>query len=172
MINQQARLITGMYSSTPIHPLLCEAGLIPASILLDYHQRRYTHRLLSLPDSHPTKEISPISLREGDRGFQPGEMPENTTLWTENVRPTLYGQWLHAIDPAEGVESVTNLASYNSLEPQVIIKSKKGAMEEARKNSPGLTLWTEARNWIKVRLQLQFVGKKNQPPNGKKKAYF
>ncbi len=92
MINRQAQSITGMYSSTPIHPLLCEAGLIPASILLDYRQRRYTHRLLSLPDSHPTKKILLISLRERDGGFQPGDVPENTLLWTENARPTLYGQ--------------------------------------------------------------------------------
>ncbi len=66
MINRQARSITGMYPSTLIHPLLCEAGLVPASILLDYRQRQYTHRLLSLSDSHPTKEILPISLREED----------------------------------------------------------------------------------------------------------
>lgn len=58
-----------------------------------------------------------MSLREGDRGFQPGEVPENTRL-------TLHGQWLawqittdHAVDPAEGVELVISLASYNSLEP-------------------------------------------------------
>lgn len=81
-----------MYPSTPVHPLLSESGLIPASILLDYRQRRYTHRLLSLPDSHPTKEILPISLREGDKGFQPGEVPENTLIWTENAWPALYGQ--------------------------------------------------------------------------------
>ncbi len=30
LVNRQARSITGMYSSTPIHPLLGEAGLIPA----------------------------------------------------------------------------------------------------------------------------------------------
>lgn len=143
MINWQARSITGMYSSTPVHPLLCEAGLIPTSILLDYRQGRYTHRLLSLHDSRPTKKILPISLREGDRGFQPGEVPEN-------ARPNLYGQWLawqittdHSIDRAEGVEPVTHLASYNSLEPEVIIKSKKEAIEEARKNNPGLILWTD-----------------------------
>ncbi len=112
-----------MYSSTPIHPLICEAGLIPASILLDYRQRLYTHRLLSLPDLHPTKEILPISLRERDRGFQPGEVPENTLMRTENARPTLYGQWLawqittdHSIDPAEGVEPATKLVSYKSRE--------------------------------------------------------
>ncbi len=91
MINRQARLITGMYSSTPIHPLLCEAGLTPASILLDYRQRVYAHRLVSLPDLHPVKEILPISLRKGDVGFQPGELPENTLMWTQNSWPTLYG---------------------------------------------------------------------------------
>ena len=63
MINRQVRSITEMYSSTPIHPLLCEAGLVPASFLLDYRQRVYTHRLLSLPDLHPAKEILPISLK-------------------------------------------------------------------------------------------------------------
>lgn len=94
MINRQARSITGMYPSTLVHPLLCEVGLIPASILLGYRQRRYTYRLLSLPESHPTKEILRVSLREGDRGFRPEEVPENTLLWTENTRPTSYVQWL------------------------------------------------------------------------------
>ena len=69
-----------MYFNISLHPLLCEAGLIPASILLDYRQRRYTYRLLSLSDLHPTKEILSISLREGDRGFQPGKVPDNTYL--------------------------------------------------------------------------------------------
>ena len=30
LVNRQARSITGMYCSTPIHPLLSEAGLVPA----------------------------------------------------------------------------------------------------------------------------------------------
>ena len=34
MLNQQAKSITGMYPSTPLHPLLCEADLAPASTLL------------------------------------------------------------------------------------------------------------------------------------------
>lgn len=52
-----------------------------------------------------------MSLRKGDRGFQPEGLPENTLLWTQNSRPTLYGQWLawqitddQSIDPAEGVD--------------------------------------------------------------------
>ena len=50
LLNRQARSITGMYPSTPIHPLLCEAGLVPTSTLLNHRQRHYAYRLLSLPD--------------------------------------------------------------------------------------------------------------------------
>lgn len=38
-----------------------------------------------------------------------GELHENTLMWTENARPTLYGHWLaleisieHSIYPADG----------------------------------------------------------------------
>ena len=98
-------------------------------------------------------------------------MPENTLLWTENARPTLYGQCLawqittdHSIDPAEGVEPVTKLDSYNALQPEVIIKSKKEEMEEARKDNQGLVLWTDASNGLLGRiackswLDLSFAG--------------
>lgn len=63
-------------------------------------------------------------------------------MWTENTWPILYGQWLvwqittdHFIDSAEGVKPVTKLDSYNALQPKVIIKSKKEAMEEARRDN-------------------------------------
>ena len=48
IINRQARSITGMYPSTPIHPLLYEAGLVLASTLLNYRQRQYAFQLLGL----------------------------------------------------------------------------------------------------------------------------
>ncbi len=63
-------------------------------MLLNHRQRQYACLLLSLPDQHPAKDILPISLRKGDGGFQPGELPENNLMWTENARPALYGQWL------------------------------------------------------------------------------
>lgn len=94
MINRQTQPINGIYSSISIHLLLCEAGSIPTSILLNYCQRVYTYRLLRLPELHPAKKILPISLKNRDQGFQPGELPENTLLWMKNSRPTLYGQWL------------------------------------------------------------------------------
>lgn len=48
LLNRQARAITGIYPSTPIHPLLSEAGFIPAKILLDFCQKKN----LRLPITH------------------------------------------------------------------------------------------------------------------------
>lgn len=113
LINRQARTITGMYPSTPIAALMNEARLIPAHILLDFCQRKYACRILSLPDSILTKEILPFSLQVGDGNVQPGEQPENDLLWSSSQRSTLYGQRLarqvainFCIDPAEGVEPI------------------------------------------------------------------
>ncbi len=66
LTNQQARSITGMYPSTPVSALIDESGLIPAHVLLDFRQRNYAYRLLSLPDSIPTKDFLLITLRVGD----------------------------------------------------------------------------------------------------------
>lgn len=44
-------------------------------------------------------------------GFEPGELLEDSLMWPENVRPTIYGHWPawqitieHSIDPADGEE--------------------------------------------------------------------
>lgn len=74
-----------MYPSTPIQPLLSEAGLIPAKLLQEFRQKSYAYRLITLPDHHPTKQILPISLRNGDESSQPGEQPEDTLMWAERV---------------------------------------------------------------------------------------
>ena len=55
-----------MYQSTPVGPLMSESGLIPAHVLLDYRQRKYAYRLLTLPDENPAKNILPVTLRSGD----------------------------------------------------------------------------------------------------------
>lgn len=73
MINRQARAITGMLISTPIGPLVREAGLTPAEALLEVQKLRYTTRLLSLPENHPAKKILPVSFREGEQHAQPRE---------------------------------------------------------------------------------------------------
>lgn len=139
-----------MYPSTPIHPLLCEAGLTPASIVLDSNQRLYAHRLLNLPDEHPTKRILPISLRVGDGTLQPEELPENNLMWSQNARPTLYGQWLawqmtvnHSIDPADGVEPVEIIEPSTNFSGEIIIDCRKQALREATKDRTGLVIWTD-----------------------------
>ena len=72
-----------MYPSTPIQALISESGLVPARILLDHRQRMYTYRLLRLPDDHPTKNILPISFRNGDGDTTREDMqPRNTLAWT------------------------------------------------------------------------------------------
>lgn len=150
MLNRQARSITGIYSSPPLNPLLCKAGLAPASTSLDYRQRLSAYRLLSLPDQHPAKEILPASLRVGDASFQLGEPPEDTLTWTENARPTLYGQWSawqltteHSIDPANGVEPVPVLSPNFHFRKEVIRGDKEQALKETRKYQTGLVLWTD-----------------------------
>ncbi len=83
-----------MYPSTPIDALISESGLTPAHVLLDFRQQKYAHRILSLSDSIPTKEILLITLRIGDENAQPNEQPEKDAIWAGNERITTYGQRL------------------------------------------------------------------------------
>jgi len=73
MISRQTRAIIGMLKSAPIGPLVRDASLVPAEVLLEARQLRYTTRLLSLPENHPAKKILPVSFRDGDQHVQPGE---------------------------------------------------------------------------------------------------
>ena len=89
-------------------------------------------------------------MKVGDVNFQPGELPDNTLIWTENTKPTLYGQWLawqltveHSIDPANGVEPVPVISSVSHFKNKVIIANKEQALKEARKYCTGLVLWTD-----------------------------
>ena len=72
LINRQGRSITGMMKSAPVGVTLRETGLKPAAVILNNRQRRYTERLLRLPKNNPAHKILPVSLRDGDRGAQPG----------------------------------------------------------------------------------------------------
>jgi Reverse transcriptase (RNA-dependent DNA polymerase) len=57
LINRQARATIGALRSTPVGPLLREAGLEPAESVLNARQLGYTRRLLGLPSSHPGHQI-------------------------------------------------------------------------------------------------------------------
>lgn len=84
LLNKQEQAITGMYQNISIAPLMSEAGLIPTVIMLDHCQQKYAHRLLTLPDGHPTKDILTVSLILGDGNAQPGELSENDEIWSLN----------------------------------------------------------------------------------------
>lgn len=138
-----------MYRSTPIAPLMSEAGLIPAEIMLDYRQRRYAHRLLTLPDGHPTKDILPVSLRLGDGSVQPGELPENDEIWSLNQKVRTFGQQLaqqvsvdFSIDLAEGVEPVIQFKPAE-FSGRIIIQEPKLAIKEAKADLSDLILWSD-----------------------------
>ena len=130
-----------MYPSTPIDALISESGLTPAHILLDFRQRKYAHRILSLPNSIPTKEILPITLRIGDGNAQPNEQPEKDAIWASNERITTYGQRLArqisikgCIGPAEGAEPVVT-SSRLTFPGKLIV--------EGTTMEPDLELWCD-----------------------------
>ncbi|KAL1978972.1 hypothetical protein VTN96DRAFT_7858 [Rasamsonia emersonii] len=113
LVNRQARAITGMFRTTPIGPLVREAGLEPAETLLEARQLGYIIRLLGLPGDHPAKQILPVTLREGDQHAQPGEQPLGDRAWAEVGKrgPWSLGQHLARrlaetlpVDPSEGFE--------------------------------------------------------------------
>ncbi len=150
LLNRQARAITGMYPSMPVHPLLCEAGLIPAKLLLDFRQKTYAYRLLTLPDHHPTKNILPVSLRKGDESSQSREQPNDTLIWAEQVKPREFGHLLaqkvssnNAIDPADGVEPVDGMRFTNKFSGTIIIEEEKRAVQEARRYRTGTVMWVD-----------------------------
>lgn len=73
---------------------MTELDLIPTRIMLDYQQRKYAYRLITLPDGHPAKYILPITLEAGDESAQPGELPENDEIWSLHQKVKTYGQYL------------------------------------------------------------------------------
>jgi ribonuclease HI len=73
MVNQQAREITGCLRTTPIGPLVKEAGLRPAISLVENRQRRYGTRILTLPKGHLARSILPAGAR--------GEDIDSTERW-------------------------------------------------------------------------------------------
>ena len=102
-----------------------------------------------MPDHHPTKQILPISLRDGDESSQPGEQPEDTLMWVESVKSKLFGHLLaqqvasnNAIDPADEVEPVQSLGP-NAGFCGIVMEEIKKAMEEAKKHRTGHVLWVD-----------------------------
>lgn len=153
LINQQARAITRMFRTTPIGPLVREAGIGPAETLLEARQLAYTARLLGLPADHLARQILPISFCEGDQHAQPGEQPVRDREWAEastrSRGPWSLGQHLAQqlaetlpVDPSRGFEETTEIA--RALFPgQIEVLPTEEALEAAQGDHPGLSLWSD-----------------------------
>ena len=144
-----ARAITRMFRSTPEGPLVREASLIPAKVLLDTRQKRYCSRLLSLPDGHLTKEILLVTMRKGDRDTQPDNQPLEDIEQAKGRGPQSLGSHLarqlavdNSINPAEGVEPVVE-SRPTDFPGEIYIQETKLALETAAKTHLGLVLQTD-----------------------------
>ena len=151
MINRQSRAITGMLKTTPVGPLVREAGLTPAEALLDARQLNYTARLLSLPDDHLAKRVLPASFREGDQHVQPGEQTPGNRVWAGNDSrgPWSLGQHLARqlanvlpADPSGGFESLGQ-APLGQFPGQIKVRSTEEAQVAAQAIQPGQAIWSD-----------------------------
>lgn len=154
LINRQARATIGAFRTTPIGPLLREAGLEPAGVILDHKQRTYAVRLLGLPRSHPAHQILPVTFSQGDIQAQPGEQPIEDRAWATfgNNRPR--GPWslgqqlarqvaqVLPADPSGGFEET--IEAFPGTFPGVIrVLSTIKALEQAQTPWTGLQLWSD-----------------------------
>ena len=84
------RKIAGAFRTTPIAALEAELGLLPTDLRLDYQQRRYATRILTIPNEHPLLELCPNSFpktQENDRD-DPHPSTKLTSWWdTQTTNP-------------------------------------------------------------------------------------
>ena len=113
MVNQQAREITGCLRTTPIGPMVKEAGLRPAVSLVENRQRRYGARLITLPTGHLARSILPAGVR--------GEDIDSTERWEmPNVRNETLGEQLAWMAGGKGV-----LGQGIGIEPAAVHERKE-----------------------------------------------
>lgn len=151
LVNTQARAITGMFPKTPVGALVREAALEPANILLDTRKAKYVARLLTLPETHPTAQLLPVTLRHGDTHAQPYEQPLDDREWAQigGKPPKRIGQRLArhlaerlAKDPSGGIERTLQCAPA-AFPGTIRVLSTEKALKEATEERLGTTLWSD-----------------------------
>ncbi len=150
---------------------MSESGLLPAHVLLDFRQRKYAYRILSLPDSIPTKDILPFTLRIGDGNAQPEDVSEYDSIWLTAQRIKNYGQHLaqqvsvgFSIDPAEGVEPISAMPA-QVFPGQIFIEEKNRAVDIAKNDHADLTLWCDGSKLDQGGAGAAVVWKENRQSN-------
>jgi ribonuclease HI len=130
MINREARAITGCMKTTPIGPLIVEASITPAKVLLDNRQRRYAECLAGLPKDQWAKQIIPngILKHDGDPLDAAYDTPQNHSSKTE-LGKCLGNHLKQTINPKYGVERTTR--TNPTTRGRVIIEGRSTAIEKA-----------------------------------------
>jgi hypothetical protein len=152
MVNRQAGAITGMLRTTPVGPLIKEAGFYPAVLLLERRQRQYPLSVLGLPRGHTAIEVLPISFREGDQHAQPGKQPLENLAWVE--RPRGRGPWsldqhlevklasILNIDPSASFEQVVRTCS-KAFPGTILVPTQEKFITQAKAPYEGLSIWLD-----------------------------
>ncbi|KAL3709895.1 hypothetical protein TMatcc_003686, partial [Talaromyces marneffei ATCC 18224] len=107
--------------------------------------------LLGLPETHPTAQLLPVTLRHGDTHAQPGEQPLDDREWAQSNDkvPKGIGQRLakHLAqrltkDPSGGIERTVQSAPA-AFPGTIRVLGTKRALIEAAEWRPGTTLWSD-----------------------------
>jgi hypothetical protein len=140
-----------IFSDKTVGALIGEAALEPANVLLDARKASYVARLLTQPETHPTAQLLPVTLRHGDAYAQPAEQPLEDREWAQrgNKAPKRIGQRLakHLAqrltkDPSGGIERTTQYAPMEFPGTIRVLDTEK-ALIEAADWRPGTTLWSD-----------------------------
>jgi ribonuclease HI len=118
LVNQEARAVTGCFRTTNLGALAMESRLRPAAAQLDNRQRRFAARLLSLPVGSEAKGIVGAQSAIGSR------------LET-------------AIGYSGRMEEIVIASKPEKTEAVRIVEDRERAIEEAKKDREGLTIFTD-----------------------------
>lgn len=147
LINKQDQLQVCILA--PLYTSFIRGGLISASIFLVYCKRLYIYQLLSLLDKHLAKQVLLISPKIKDGSFYPKKLSDNTVMWTQTSRQTLYGQWVtrqiiveYSINSTYRVEPVEKINPKHQYKREVLVKLKKQMLKKATKNMVKLVFGT------------------------------
>lgn len=103
------------------------------------------------PEDNPTKEILPVSFREGDQHAQPGEQTPGNRRWAEGEGRGLWSLGQHLArqlakvlpaDPSGGFEEQVQVWS-DQFPGQIKILAPEKALEAAQTIDPNRTIWSD-----------------------------
>jgi hypothetical protein len=134
MLNSTAWAITGCMKSTPTAPLIAEASVLPTETILNNRQRKYTNRLLALPEGHQAKNFLPATLTNGPQEIlDPEFTPTRRRTNGADLGTRLAKSVQTAIGENNGVETITDTPI--SVKGNITIKDRDAAADDGKRAS-------------------------------------